>query len=131
LNKDFTKQSTILGNNAFMKLNNSFGRPRSSGRYQAMAAAKSSSAALRVRRDLAVQVASIKNGLVREFGMAIGGNGNLLRSALNEAEAIAWQTPYPHLLFPVLAEEKASAVSLWAARQRSVHRASRVMSLAE
>jgi hypothetical protein len=114
-----------------MKPNNSFGRRRSSGRYQTKGATKSSSITLRERRDLAVQVASIKNGLVREFGMAIGGNSNLLKSALNEAEAIAWQTPYPHLLFPVLAEEKASAVSRWAARQRSVRRASLVMSLAE
>ena len=82
-------------------------------------------------RELAVQVASIKSGLVREFGTTLGGNGQLLLSALNEAEALAWQTSYPHLLFPVLAEEKASAVNRWAARQRSVRRASRVITLAE
>lgn len=82
-------------------------------------------------RELAVQVANIKSSLAREFGTALGGNGSLLVSALNEAEALAWQTPYPHLLFPVLAEEKASAMNRWAARQRSVRRASRVISLAE
>ena len=63
--------------------------------------------------------------MVREFGAAISGQSQLLHSALNEAEAIAWQTPYPHLLFPILAEEKASAVTRWAARQRSVARTSR------
>lgn len=82
-------------------------------------------------REITTQVASIKSGLVREFGAAIGGHANLLRSALNEAEALAWQTPYPHLLFPVLAEEKAVAVNRWAARQRRVHRASREMVFAE
>src|SRR6476659_2069988 len=81
------------------------------------------------RRELAVQLASVKNGLIREFGMALGGHGDVLRSALNEAEAIAWQTPYPHLVFPVLAQEKASAVNSWAARQRNVTRASREISL--
>jgi len=114
-----------------MKPNNSFERGRGPRRHQTKASTESSSALQRVRRDLAVQIATIKNGLVREFGVAIGADGNLLKSALNEAEALAWQTPYPHLLFPVLAEEKASAVSRWAARQRSVRRASRVISLAE
>ncbi len=82
-------------------------------------------------RELAVQVTNIKNGLVREFGSAIGGQSQLLQSALNEAEALAWQTPYPHLLFPELAAEKACAVSRWAARQRTVRRASREISLTE
>src|SRR5712671_4720655 len=80
--------------------------------------------------ELSRQVAEIKRAMVRQFGTAISGHGQLLRSALNEAEAVAWQTPYPHLLFPVLAEEKAAAVSRWAARQRSVRRASKVISLA-
>ena len=82
-------------------------------------------------RDLAVQVNTIKNGLIRQFGVALGGHGDVLRSALNEAEALAWQTPYPHLVFPLLAEEKASAVNRWAARQRTVTRVSKEISLAE
>lgn len=81
-------------------------------------------------RELAVQMTQIKNGLVREFGLALGGHNELLRSALNEAEALAWQTPFPHLVFPVLAQEKASAVNHWAARQRRVQRASREIALA-
>lgn len=82
------------------------------------------------RREIAVQFKNIKNGLAREFGTALGGHGQLLASALNEAEALAWQTGYPHLFFPVLAEEKAVAVNRWAARQRRVQQASREMALA-
>jgi hypothetical protein len=40
---------------------------------------------------------------------------------LNEAEALAWQTAYPHLLFPSLAVEKIQSVAAWQARQRLVH----------
>lgn len=82
------------------------------------------------RRDIAVQFTNIKNDLVREFGTSLSGNGPLLKAVLNEAEALAWQTGYPHLLFPVLAEEKAAAVNLWAARQRRVRHASREIALA-
>lgn len=82
------------------------------------------------QRHMTVQFTNIKNGLVREFGSAIGGHGQLLASALNEAEALAWQTGYPHLLFPVLAEEKASGINQWAARQRRVRQASREISMA-
>ena len=46
----------------------------------------------------------------------------LLRLALNEAEALAGQTMYPHLLFPTLAAEKVQAVVAWDARQRVVRR---------
>jgi hypothetical protein len=81
-------------------------------------------------RELSRQVALVKQAMVREFGTAISGHGQLLNSALNEAEALAWQTPYPYLFFPTLAEEKASAVSRWAARQRQVRRSSREFSLA-
>jgi hypothetical protein len=80
-------------------------------------------------RKLWRQFAEIKKSMVREFGMALGGQRRLLESALNEAEAVAWQTPYPHLIFPVLAQEKARAVSRWAAHQRSVRHASRQISL--
>jgi hypothetical protein len=37
----------------------------------------------------------------------------LFRVALNEAEALAWETEYPQLVFPVLAEEKIEAISAW------------------
>jgi hypothetical protein len=46
----------------------------------------------------------------------------MLRLALNEAEALAWQTVYPHLLFPALATEKIQAVASWNRYQQSVRR---------
>ncbi len=67
------------------------------------------------------RLAHIKANIEREFGRHVGGYEKLLKSAMNEAEALAWQTPYPHLFFPVLAEEKAAAVQRWAAHQREVH----------
>src|SRR5579859_6382344 len=116
-----------------MKQNDGFGTNRNSGgearRRPGTCAARAASD--KTRREQAVQVAKIKSGLLREFGTAIGGRRQLLSSALNEAEALAWQTHYPHLIFPVLAEEKASAISRWAARQRTVLRASREISLSE
>jgi hypothetical protein len=37
----------------------------------------------------------------------------LFRVALNEAEALAWETEYPQLVFPALAEEKIGAIAAW------------------
>jgi len=47
---------------------------------------------------------------------------HLLELALNEAEALAAQTGYPHLVFPVLAAEKVRSVAAWDARQQRVRR---------
>jgi hypothetical protein len=65
----------------------------------------------------------VKGFLWRDFGGTLEAQRHLLHLALNEAEALAWQTPFPDLLFPVLAEEKATALKHWAARQRVVQRA--------
>ena len=53
----------------------------------------------------------------------------MLQSALNEAEAIAWQTNVPHLIFPTLAMERVQAVSNWSERQRLVRRQNHVLVL--
>ncbi len=42
----------------------------------------------------------------------------LVKLALNEAEALAWQTSYPQLVFPALAMEKIHGVAAWNHRQR-------------
>jgi hypothetical protein len=55
-----------------------------------------------------------------EFGQTMAGCHHLLKAALNEAEALAWQTPYPHLLFPLLAQEKAAEAQKWAIQQRTI-----------
>src|SRR5213080_1572753 len=43
-----------------------------------------------------------------------------LRRAANEAAALAWVTPYPLLVFPVLFEEKARAAVAYARRQEQI-----------
>jgi hypothetical protein len=45
----------------------------------------------------------------------------LLRLALNEAEALAWDASFPHLWFPLLAEEKAQEVAAWHAHQSAIY----------
>ncbi len=46
---------------------------------------------------------------------------HFLTLALNEAEALAFQTDYPHLVFPVLALEKVQAAISWQHRQDAIH----------
>jgi len=48
---------------------------------------------------------------------------HLLRLALNEAEALAWQTGVPQLVFPTLAMEKVQALRTWDTRQQVIRRA--------
>lgn len=48
-----------------------------------------------------------------------------VRRAANEAAALAWFTPYPLLVYPVLFEEKANAALRYAERQEQVRGASR------
>lgn len=47
-----------------------------------------------------------------------------VRRAANEAAALAWVTPYPSLVFPVLFHEKTDTALAIAARQEQVLRAS-------
>ena len=55
---------------------------------------------------------------------------HVLELALNEAAALAWQTGFPYLFFPLLAMEKASAVAAWHLRQRFIRRTEPILSLA-
>jgi hypothetical protein len=58
---------------------------------------------------LGIEVA--KRNLAAEYEFELP--ERLFRVALNEAEALAWETEYPQLVFPVLAEEKIEAISSW------------------
>lgn len=71
-------------------------------------------------RKLLSQLDAIKHALISKYRPELNGQETVLHSALNEAEALAWQTPYPHLFFPVLAEEKALAARRWAYRQERI-----------
>ncbi len=47
-------------------------------------------------------------------------NYRLIRQAVNEADSLAAATPFPTLVLPVLAEEKARQVFAWAAKQQTI-----------
>jgi hypothetical protein len=81
-------------------------------------------------RKLLRQLAQIKASVLHEFETGLRGHQELLKAAVTEAEALAWQTPYPHLFFPVLAEEKAAAVSRWAKHQSAVRHSTQARAFA-
>lgn len=70
--------------------------------------------------NLESRVADTRRTIAEEFRDTFQENQHLARLALNEAEAIAWQTNWPHLIFPELAQEKVRALALWSRRQRSL-----------
>jgi hypothetical protein len=81
-------------------------------------------------RKIRTQIAGVKEAIFAEYSRAFSVPDRLMRLALNEAEAAAWQTRYPHLLFPTLAVEKVRSVAAWNARQQSVRENSPVIVLA-
>src|SRR5262245_53603254 len=62
----------------------------------------------------------VKHEVRSQFLEPLQDHEHLLELALNEAEALAWQTEYPYLVFPTLAAEKVQAVAQWNARQESL-----------
>jgi len=79
-------------------------------------------ACLKSCRAIGESIARAKETVLRDYTELAGEHVRLLRLALNEAEALAWQTNYPHLFFPTLATEKAEAAISWHRRQRAVRR---------
>ena len=77
-------------------------------------------------QKILAQVARVKEAIFTETQRAFETQEHLLRLALNEAEAVAWQTGYPHLFFPALATEKVQAVAAWNVAQQSVRRTNAV-----
>jgi hypothetical protein len=76
-------------------------------------------------------IARAKEAVLRDFAHLAEEHARVLRLALNEAEALAWQTNFPHLFFPALAAEKAQAAVKWHQRQRAVRRAAAELAFAE
>ena len=75
---------------------------------------------LRSCRHLERQLEQVRRAVEREFAGRVNLHSNLFRLSLNEAEALAWQTGFPHLFFPSLADEKARAVVAWQQRQQTL-----------
>jgi hypothetical protein len=81
-------------------------------------------------RKLLAQLESTKARILADFRGSLREHEHLLELAVNEAEARAWQAGFPHLLFPVLAEENARAAATWHARQQDLLRHSPALGVA-
>jgi hypothetical protein len=75
---------------------------------------------LRSCRKILAHIRKAKEAIFAEAHGTLGTHERMLQLALNEAEALAWQTEYPHLVFPALAAEKVHAAAGWSRHQRSV-----------
>jgi hypothetical protein len=71
-------------------------------------------------KQLLAGIEQAKNKIAAEFRDLVELNQKSFQLALNEAEALAWQTDYPQLFFPTLAMEKVQAVAARRTRQQSV-----------
>ena len=76
------------------------------------------------------EIENTKDRIIAEFREDVAGHVRVLELALNEAEALAWQSGVPHLVFPALAWEKATAVSTWHCRQRMLWQRTGTLALA-
>ena len=70
------------------------------------------------------QLREIKTAIFTESRRNLKTPEQWVRVALNEAEALAWETHYPLLLFPALAAEKVQSLTGWNARQLTLRRGS-------
>lgn len=62
---------------------------------------------------LVLGIERVKRNLVAQVQKTLDLPQRLVQVALNEAEGLAWETEYPQLVFPSLAEEKIEALSKW------------------
>jgi hypothetical protein len=78
-----------------------------------------------------IAVQRAKDAVLFDYADRAGEHARLLRLALNEAEGLAWQTEFPHLVFPALAVEKAEAAVAWHQRQTALRRPATEVAFAE
>ncbi|MGO8765298.1 MAG: hypothetical protein ACLQSR_09230 [Limisphaerales bacterium] len=71
-------------------------------------------------QKLVEQIDRVRNNIVAEFQDTFASYEPLLNHVLNEADALAWQTEYPHLFFPSLALERIETAAEWKARQEAI-----------
>ncbi len=76
------------------------------------------------------QLQQLRTAVETEFAHLRDQRGQLVRLALNEAEVLALQTAFPHLVFPALAQEKVAAVAAWHQRQAALQRPEPVVAFA-
>lgn len=83
---------------------------------------KAGQACLNGCKQILAQIRNVKEAILSEARETVKAHEQMLELAVNEAEAIAWQTLYPQLVFPNLAVEKVRGVAAWNSRQRSLVR---------
>jgi hypothetical protein len=76
------------------------------------------------------QIEKAREALNEEYRGLLAGHEQLLRLTLNEAEALAWETDFPQLVFPALAAEKVAAVAQWERKQQALYRNGRMLAFA-
>ena len=57
-------------------------------------------------RQLADSLIALKERLIAKYEDALPGRRHLARQLVAEAEALAWETPFPHLFLPDFAEAR-------------------------
>ena len=73
-------------------------------------------------RKLAAEIQRTKQEMASQFHETFAGNERMLRLVLNEAEALAFLTDYPQLVFPTLALEKVERAVAWQQHQNEIWR---------
>ena len=81
-------------------------------------------------REVNTALDTVREKLEREFDLLLERHPRVFRLALNEAEALAWETEFPHLVFPALALEKVHDVAKWHRHQKYVRRSEPILALA-
>ena len=61
-------------------------------------------------RKLHTAVSDLKDKLIARYEERSGSSVGRIREAISAAEAQAWETPFPHLFFPDLAEVQMATV---------------------
>ena len=87
-----------------------------------------------VRAGLSVELERLKKCLLYEHTRAVSDAKvhSWLKRGAEEAASIAWATPYPLLVFPLLLDEKLSEARRKAERQQSIYlRSQPIVALAE
>ena len=79
-------------------------------------------ACLKTCQAILAHIRDAKRAILTEAQETSQVHDQMLRLALNEAEAVAWQTSYPHLFFPTLATEKVREAAAWNSRQENLSR---------
>lgn len=75
-------------------------------------------------------LANVRHSIEREFAAVRDQQPRVFQLALNEAEAMAFQTGFPNLVFAELAMEKAQALADWQRRQQSVRQTGNILAFA-